>query len=108
MDQHWRKQRAAEAKALQKRCRTASACAAEAQPALTPCAHGLQVTSLHAGTVHPTPRYGTRGRPGPDTPPGQVGSPITGALASSLAAPEALVAPQRGCIVATNALDDRL
>ena len=46
-----------------------------------------------------------RGAPGPDTTPGQVGSQLTGALTSSLAAHDALIAAQRCVLRATNALD---
>jgi transposase len=108
VDKHWRKQSEAEAKAFQKLCRTACACAADAQQALAPFAHGLQATALHESTLHPKPRYGKRGRPGPGTPPAQVVYHITGALASSLAAHEALVAPQSCFILATNERNERL
>ena len=107
MDKHWLKQSEAEAKAFQKLCRTAFACAADAQHALTTFMHGLQATSLHEGTIHPRPRYSKRGRPGQDTAPAQVVYHITGALTSSLAAHEALVAPQSCFILATNELDER-
>jgi hypothetical protein len=108
VDKHWRKQSEAEAKALQQLCRTACACAADAQHALTTFAHGLQVASLHESPIQPKPRYGQRGRPGQDTPPLQVAYPIPGALPSSLAAHAALVAPQRCFILATNELDEGL
>ena len=107
VNKHWLKQSEAEAKAFQKLSRTAYACATDAQQALTTFAQGLQATALHEGTVHPTPRYRMRGRPSQDTPPAWVVYHITGALASSLAAHEALVAPQSCFILATNELDDR-
>jgi transposase len=105
VDKYWLKQSEAEAKAFQKLCRTAYACTADAQQALTTFAQGLQATSLHQGTAQPTSGYAKRGRPGQDTPPAQVVYYITGALASSLAAHEALVAPQSCFILATNELD---
>jgi transposase len=107
VDKYWRKQRAAEAKAFQQLCRTAYACAADAQHALTTFTHGLPATSLHGGTVHPTPCYRIRGRPSQDTPPARVVYHITGPLASSLAAHEALVAPHSCFILAANELDER-
>jgi transposase len=106
VDKHWLQQSEAEVKAFQKLCRTAFACAADAQQALTTFAHGLQAASVHEGTIHPRPRYGKRGRPGQDTAPAQVVYQITGALTSSLAAHEALIAPQSCFILATNELDE--
>ena len=106
VDTHWLKQSEADAKAFQKLCRTALACAADAQQALTTYAHGLQAASVHDGTLYPRPRYSLRGRPGQDTAPVQVVYHMTGALTSSLAAHEALIAPQRCCILATNELDE--
>jgi transposase len=103
---HWLKQSEAEAKAFQQLCRTAFAWAADAQQALTTFAHGLQAASVHEGTIYPRPRYSKRGRPGPDTAPVQVVYHIAGALTSSLAAHEALIAPQRCFILATNELDE--
>jgi len=94
VNNHWLKQSAAEAKAIQQLCRTAYACAADVPSARTTFAQGLQATSLHEGTVHPTPRYRMRGRSSQDTPPARVVYYSTGALAASLAAHEALVAPQ--------------
>jgi transposase len=47
IDQHWRTQSTAEAKAFQKPCRTALAWTADAQHALTTFIRGLQATSLH-------------------------------------------------------------
>ncbi len=67
VDQHWLQQREAAAKAFQQLCRMACAWAAEAQPALTTVAHGLQAASGHEGPSSSRPRDGTRGRPGPDT-----------------------------------------
>jgi hypothetical protein len=56
-------------------------------------------------TVRATPRYDNLGCPGQGTPPAQVVYQIEGALASSIAAPEALVAQQSRFILATNDLD---
>jgi transposase len=106
IDKHWLKQSAAEAKAFQKLCRTAFAWAADAQHALTTFAHGLQAASLHESTISPRPRYSRRGRPGQGASPVQVVYHIIGALTSSLAAHEALVAPQCCFILATNELDE--
>jgi transposase len=101
------KQRTAEAKAFNKLRRTAFACQADAQQALSTFVQGLQVTHPHPGAIRATPRSATRGRPGNATPPPEMVYQIEGALASSLAAREALVA-QHGCfILATNELDER-
>jgi transposase len=107
VDKRWRKQSETEAKALQKLCRTAFACAADAEHALATFAHGLQAASLHEGAISARPRYGKRGRPSPDAPPVQVVYHITGALTSSLAAHAALAAPQSCFLLATNELDER-
>ena len=106
VDKHWRTQSTAETKAFQNLCRTAFACTAEAQHALTTFIRGLQATSLHVSTIEPRPRYNKRGRPRPGAPPAQVVYQITGALTSSLAAHAALVAPESCFVLATNELDE--
>ncbi len=103
----WRQQSETEAKAFQQLCRTAFACAADAQQALAALTHGWRTITLPSSLIRSTPRYSRRCRPGPGAPPEQVVYPIEGALASSIAAHEALVAQQRCFILATNALDDR-
>jgi transposase len=105
VDQHGLQQRAAEANAFKKLCRTAFACEADAQHALAPCTHALQTTAVQDGTSHPTPRYGQRGRPGPGCQPPRLVSHMAGAMASVVARREALVAHQSGVLLATNALD---
>lgn len=105
VDKHWLQQSEAEAKAFKKLRRTAFACEADAQQALVTFGHGLQATSVHEGTIYPTPHYGKRGRPVPGVPPDDVVYHIAGALASSIAAHEALVAQQSCFILATNELD---
>jgi transposase len=107
VDKHWRQQSEAEAKAFQKLCRTAFACEADAQQALAAFTHGLHTTTLLDSLIRSTPRYSMRGRPGQGALPAQVVYQIEGALASSIAAHEALVAQQSCFILATNALDDR-
>jgi hypothetical protein len=57
-------------------------------------------------TIRSTPRDGQRGRPGSSAPPDQVLSALDGALASRVAARPARIAQQRGCLVATNDLDE--
>jgi hypothetical protein len=106
VNKHGLQQRAAAAKACQKLCRTACACATDAQQALTTLAYGLQATSGHEGPIDPRPRDGKRGRPGQATAPAQVVDQMTGALTAALAAHEALIAPQRCCILATTELDE--
>jgi transposase len=106
VDKPWRKQRDQAGKAFQTLCRTTFACEADARQALARFAHDLQATFLHERTVCPTPRDGKRGRPGSGAQPAHVVYDIAGALASRVAARQALVAPQRGFILATNALDE--
>jgi transposase len=105
VDTHWLQQSAAEAKAFKKLCRTAFACEADAQQALATVTQALQTTAVPDGTIHPTPRYGQRGRPGPGSQPPRLVYHSAGALASVVARREALVAPQSCFIWATNALD---
>jgi transposase len=106
VDKHWRRQSEAEVKAFQKLCRTAFACEADAQQALTSFTQGLHTTALADRLIRSRPRYRKRGRPGQGAPPEQVVYQIEGALASSIAAREALVAQQSCFILATNVLDD--
>ena len=78
VDKQWRKQSDQEVKAFKTLCRTAFACEADAQQALTSFVAGLQTTFLHTSTVWPTPHYGKRGRPGPGTQPDQLVYHIAG------------------------------
>ncbi|HEY5867962.1 MAG TPA: IS1634 family transposase [Candidatus Tectomicrobia bacterium] len=105
VDKQWLKQSDKEAKAFKTLCRTAFACAADAQQALARFAPDLQTTFLQASAVCPTPRYGKRGRPGPGAQPDEVVYHITGALASQLTARRTLVDQQSCFILATNELD---
>jgi transposase len=95
-----------EVKACKQLCRTAFACAADAQQARSTFEHGLPATFLAHSTVRSTPRDGKRGRPGSDTQPDQVVYSIEGSLASRLATRQALVDQQSCFLVATNELDD--
>jgi transposase len=106
VDQQRLQQRTDEVNAVQKRCRTTFACAADAPQALNTLAHGLRATAVLEVTGRATPRSHRRGRPGQGTPPAQVVYQIEGALAASIATREALVAQQRCFILATNELDD--
>jgi transposase len=106
VDKQWRKQSDQEVSAFKTLCRTAFACAADAQQALTSFAAGLQTTFLHASTVCPTPHYGKRGRPGPGARPDQIVYHIAGALASRLTDRRARVDQQSCFILATNELDE--
>jgi transposase len=94
-----------EVKACKCLCRTAFACAADAQQALSTFEHGLQATFLAHSTVRSSARYGKRGRPGADMPPDQVVYFIEGALASRIATRQALVDRQSCFLLATNELD---
>jgi transposase len=102
--QQWRQQSDKELNALKKLCGANCACEADARQALLTFAQALQVTFLSASTVRTQPRYGTRGRPGPDARPTQVVSQIDGALASALASRPALIDQHSCFILATNAL----
>ena len=106
VDKQLGKQSAKEVGAFQQLCRTAFACETDAQQALSTFEQGLQSTYLHEVTLRPTPRYRKRGRPGQGAQPDQVLYHIDGALASSVARREALVAQQSCFILATNELDD--
>ena len=106
VDKQWRQQSDREGKAFQTLCRTAFACAADAQQALAPFAHDLQTTFLHDSTVSPTPHYEQRGRPGPGAQPNQIVYHIAGALASRLTDRQARVDQHSCFILATNDLDE--
>ena len=106
VDTQWRKQSDQEGKAFKTLGRTAFACEADAQQALTSFVAGLQTTFLHDSTVCPSPHYGKRGRPGPGAQPDQLVYHIAGALASRLADRQARVDQQSCFILATNELDE--
>jgi transposase len=106
IDKQWRRQSDHEVQAFKRLCRTAFACAADAQQALAHFVHALQATFLHESTICATPRYGKRGRPGPEAQPDQVVYHIAGALASRVAARQALVDQHSCFILATNELDE--
>jgi transposase len=106
VDKQWLKHREQDVNACKQLCRTACACAADAQQARSTFAHGLQATFLAHSPVRSTPRYGKRGRPGSDTQPDQVVYSIEGSLASRLATRQALVDQQSCFLFATNELDD--
>jgi transposase len=106
VDKQWRKQSDQEVKAFQTLCRTAFACEADAQQALTRFVAGLQTTFLHDSTLCPTPHYGKRGRPRPGAQPDQIVYHIAGALASRLTDRRARVDQQSCFILATNELDE--
>jgi transposase len=106
VDKHLRQHRERDVNALKKRCRMAFACAVDAQQALSSFAHGVQATFVAHSTVRSTPRDGKRGRPGSSAPPDQVLYAIEGALASRVAARQALIDHQSGFLLATNELDD--
>jgi transposase len=106
VDKQLLKQSDKEGKAFKKLCGTPFACEADAQQALATFAQGLQATFLPASTVCSTPYYGKRGRPSHSAPPAHVVYHIAGALASSLAAHQALVDQQSCFILATNELDE--
>jgi transposase len=106
VDKQLRKHSEQEVKAFKHLCRTTFACVADAQQALATFAQGLQATFLAQSTVHPTPHYAKRGRPGYGVPPAQVVYHIEGALASSLPARQARIDQHSCFILATNELDD--
>jgi transposase len=107
VEKHLLLQSAAEVTAFKKLGRTTFACEADAQQALATFAQGLQATRLHEVTIRPTLCYAKRGRPGKATVPDARGYHIEGALTSSLAVRDALVAQHSCFILATNELDER-
>jgi transposase len=106
VDKQWRKPSDQEVNACKRLCRTAFACEADAQQALTRFVAGLQTTFLHESPVCPTPHYEKRGRPGPGVQPAQLVYHIAGALASRLTDRRARVDQQSCFILATNELDE--
>jgi transposase len=105
IDQQWRQQGDQELTALKQLCGVTCACEADACQALATFAQHLQATCLGASTVRATPRDGTRGRPGQGAQPDQLVDQIEGALASSLAARQALIDQHSCVILATTELD---
>jgi transposase len=105
VDQQLRRQSDQEMKALKRLCGVTFACEADARQALATFAQDLQATVLGASTVRATPRYGRRGRPRQGVQPEQMVYHIEGALASSLAARQALIDQHSCFILATNELD---
>ena len=71
-DTQWQTQSAQDLTACTTLCRTTFACAAEAQQALSACAHDVQVTQCVQTTIRPLARYGKRGRPSPGVSPEQI------------------------------------
>jgi transposase len=106
VNKQWRKHSDEEVKAFKRLCRTACACEADAQQALTSFVASLQTTVLHTSTICPTPHYGKRGRPGPGAQPDQSVYHIAGALASRLTDRQALVDQQSCFLLATNERDE--
>jgi transposase len=106
VDKQLLKQSTAEVKAFQHLCRTAFACEADAEQALRAFTQDLQATWIQQVMIRPAPRYATRGRPSHAAPPAQVAYHIEGALASSVAGREALIAQHSCFVLATNELDD--
>ena len=106
VDKQWRQQSDEDVKAFKRLCRTAFACEADAQQALTRFEAGLQTAFLHDSTIGSTPHYGKRGRPGPGAQPDQCVYHITGALALRLTDRQARIDQQSCFILATNELDE--
>jgi transposase len=106
VDKQFLKQSAQEVHAFKQLSRTPFACEADARQALATLMAGLQATFLHEVAIHPTPHYRKRGRPGQGAQPDQVVYHIEGALASRMAARQALVDQHRCFILATNELDE--
>jgi transposase len=106
VDKQWRQQSDEDVKACKRLCRTAFACEADAQQALTHFEAGLHTAFLHDSTIGATPHYGKRGRPGPGAQPAQIVYHITGVLASRLTDRQARIDQQSCFILATNELDE--
>ena len=95
-----------EVKAFKQLCRTAFACEADAQQALTTFAQSVQATFVAQSTIRPICRYAKRGRPGPGTPPDQIKYQLEGALAMQIATRQAHIDQHSCFILATNELDN--
>jgi transposase len=106
VDKQLLKQSEQEVKAFKQLCRTAFACEADAQQALTTFAQRMQATFVAQSTVRPISRYAKRGRPGQGTPPDQIVYQLEGALAMRLATRQAHIDQHSCFILATNELDD--
>jgi transposase len=106
VEKQWRKQSDQAVKACKTLCRTAFACGADAQQALTRFVAGLQTTFLHDSAVCPTPHYRKRGRPGPGVQPDPIVYHMAGALASRLTDRQARGDQQSCFILATHELDE--
>jgi len=105
VDKQWHQQSDQEIKAFKKLCSTPFACEADARQALGTFEQTLQATFLSTSTGRAQPRYGQRGRPGPDTQPAHVLYHIDGALASSRTARQARIDQHSCFILAPNELD---
>jgi transposase len=105
VDTQLRQQSDQEGKTFRKLCKTTFACEADARQALLTFAQTLQATFLSGSTVHATPRYGKRGRPGPGAQPDQLVYQIEGSVATSMAARQARIDQHCCFILATNELD---
>jgi transposase len=106
VDKQLLKQSDREVKAFKKLCGNAFACESDARQALVTFEQGLRTTFLHKSSICPRPRYGKRGRPSQGGPPDHVVYSIEGALASRLAARQALIDQHSCFILATNELDN--
>jgi transposase len=106
VDKQLLKQSDQEVKAFKKLCGNAFACESDARQALVTFEQGLRTTFLHKSSICPRPRYGKRGRPSQGVPPDHVVYSIEGALASRLAARQALIDQHSCFILATNELDN--
>jgi transposase len=105
VDKQLAKQRDTERTAFKKLCAQPFACEADARQALAQCKAPLAVSRIAGEEMRPMAHHKGRGRPALGQPPARVDYALTGALASSLAARQALRA-QKSCVVlATNELE---
>jgi transposase len=104
-DQQLAKQSDAERKAFKKLCAQTFACEADARQALEQFKATLAVSRIEGEAMRTMARYEGRGRPAPGQPPARVDYALAGALASSLATRQALLAQKSCFVLATNELD---
>ncbi len=96
-----------ERKAFKKLCAQTFACAADARQALEQFKATMRLSRVEGEAIRATSHYSGRGRPPKGQRPDRVAYVIEGALASSLARRQALLAQKSCFVLATNELDSQ-
>jgi transposase len=94
-----------ERKAFKKLCTKTFACEADARQALEQFKATLRLSRVEGEEIRATPHYSGRGRPPKGQSPERIAYVIEGALASSWATRQALLAQKSCFVLATNELD---